>query len=406
MKILMPVVVIFCELSTAVNPPFAQKWMQSSAPSDLWASVAMSADGTKLVAGVPLGLIYTSTNSGATWTSNNVPANYWASVASSADGMKLAAVPWAGLLYTSTNAGTTWMSNELPTNFWTSIASSADGNKLVALNLSGSVYTSTNSGVSWTSNSVPVDTEQWFFVNSSADGTKLKVTSDLGPIYVSTNSGMTWALATNAPNVPWQAVASSADGSKLVLAGLTNLIYTSSDSGITWKSNGVLGVTFWTGVTSSADGNKLVALGQNGPIHNYTMSSPIYTSTNSGVTWTEITNRPDTIYMSIVSSADGAKLVLIPGASYFYSIISVFAGDIYTSYSTPSPQLNIGPLNDNLTLSWFVPSTNFVLQQNSDLATANWLTLTNAPMLNLTNLLNEVILSPAAGNGFFRLKTQ
>ena len=36
----------------------------------------------------------------------------------------------------------------------------------------------------------------------------------------------------------------------------------------------------------------------------------------------------------------------------------------------------------------------------------NWVTLTNTPALNCTNLLDEVILSPAAGNSFFRLVSQ
>jgi photosystem II stability/assembly factor-like uncharacterized protein len=311
---------------------------------------------------------------------------------------------WDGLIYTSTNAGMTWTSKDMPAIVWTSVASSADGSKLTVLASSGLVYSSTNSGVSWTSNNVPVDTQQWFFVNSSADGAKLIVAGDLGPIYTSTNAGMTWTLAINAPIAPWQAVASSADGCKLVLVGLTNLIYTSSDSGITWKSNGVFGVTFWTSVASSADGSKLVALAQNGPIFTYNSSGPIYTSMDSGVTWTEITNTPVGNYQSIVSSADGAKLVLIPGGAYNYSIATFFPGEIFTSYSTPAPQLNIGPLNGNLTLSWLVPSTNFVLQQSSDLT--SWSSVTNTPTLNLTNLQDEVVLSPTNRSAFFRLTTQ
>jgi hypothetical protein len=53
-----------------------------------------------------------------------------------------------------------------------------------------------------------------------------------------------------------------------------------------------------------------------------------------------------------------------------------------------------------------VPSTNFGLQQNLDLSTTNWVTLTNAPVLNLTNLQDEIILSPTNSSGFFRLISQ
>jgi hypothetical protein len=52
-----------------------------------------------------------------------------------------------------------------------------------------------------------------------------------------------------------------------------------------------------------------------------------------------------------------------------------------------------------------VPSTDFGLQENLDLATTNWLDLTNTPVLNLTNLHNEVILSPTGSSGFYRLMT-
>jgi hypothetical protein len=64
------------------------------------------------------------------------------------------------------------------------------------------------------------------------------------------------------------------------------------------------------------------------------------------------------------------------------------------------------PTNGNLAFSWTVPSTNFVLQQNSDLNTTSWTTVTNLPVLNLTNLQEEVGVSPANGSSFFRLIAQ
>ncbi len=82
-----------------------------------WKSVASSADGSKLVAAVNGGQLYTSAAFGVTWTPRDA-ARYWASVASSADGSKLAAAVYAGQLYTSapttiaiTTAGITgWIS--------------------------------------------------------------------------------------------------------------------------------------------------------------------------------------------------------------------------------------------------------------------------------------------------------
>jgi len=126
-------------------------------------------------------------------------------------------------------------------------------------------------------------------------------------------------------------------------------------------------------------------------------SKPIYTSTNSGVTWTS-NNVASQGWYSVASSADGNKLV----AASFYGIGDAL-GNIYTLQTTPSPQLNIAPLSNNFALSWIIPSTNFVLQQSSDLA--SWVDVTNTPALNLTNLQNKVTLSPSNSSGFYRLKT-
>jgi hypothetical protein len=96
--------------------------------------------------------------------------------------------------------------------------------------------------------------------------------------------------------------------------------------------------------------------------------------------------------ISVASSADGSKLIAVD-----------YGSGIWISQTTPAPQLNIAPSNTNLDFSWTVPSTNFVLQQSSDLG--SWTDVTNPPVLNLTNLQNEVILSPTGSSVFYRLKT-
>jgi hypothetical protein len=80
-------------------------------------------------------------------------------------------------------------------------------------------------------------------------------------------------------------------------------------------------------------------------------------------------------------------------------------GGIYTSYTVPKPSLCLATANNNLAFSWTMPSTNFVLQKISNLSKANWTTLTNTPLLNLTNLQNQIILPSPGSNVFYRLKT-
>ena len=97
----------------------------------------------------------------------------------------------------------------------------------------------------------------------------------------------------------------------------------------------------------------------------------------------------------IVSSADGSKLA---GA--------VWGGGIYNSQTQPAPQLNLAHTNGAFALSWILPSTNFVLQQNLDLATTNWTILTNLPVLNFASLENKVTVSPTNDRCYFRLVSQ
>jgi len=268
----------------------------------------------------------------------------------------------------------------VPRTVWTSIASSADGVKLAALAASG-IYISTNSGTSWTSNNVSGATLN--YVASSADGTKLVAVVNEGGIYTSADAGTTWKSNNAAAQFPyWRCVASSADGSLMAagIGGNGGPIYTSTNFGAAWTSNS-LPRQVWAALASSADGSRLIAAGY----------PAIYISTNSGTTWVS-NNTPRLSWRAVASSADGCALVA-----------GVYGGGIWISQSTPTPQLNIAPANPDFKLSWTVPSTNFVLQQSAYLI--SWADLTNPPALNLTNLQDEVVLSPTNSSGFYRLKT-
>jgi len=128
----------------------------------------------------------------------------------------------------------------------------------------------------------------------------------------------------------------------------------------------------------------------NGPPGNY-YYGPIFTSTNSGLSWMSADAPALQIWNSVVSSADGGFLV------------AANESGIWTSQTIPSPSINISPTDGNLALSWTIPSTNFVLQQSADLI--SWADVTNPLALNFTNLQNQVTLPPSNSSGFYRLKT-
>ena len=64
-------------------------------------------------------------------------------------------------------------------------------------------------------------------------------------------------------------VSSSSDGAKLVAAVYIGYIYTSTDSGVTWTAQTDAGSRVWWSVTSSSDGTKLVAVMSPGSIYTY-----------------------------------------------------------------------------------------------------------------------------------------
>jgi hypothetical protein len=402
-------------LAMAPSAP-AQTWRQTSAPYGSWTSVASSADGSKLVAtglyipGCVNGEIYTSKNFGSSWTSNNVSDSPLYYVGSSADGAKLVAATINGSIYLSTNSGTVWI---LTTNLpafnqpGTSIVSSADGSKLIVAYPEG-VFRSVDSGITWISNSVTTNNLHWLFLALSADASVVVAADNYGYIYTSTNSGADW-IQTSAPLGNWQGIASSADGKRLVAVdqgfgpgwlgntGNAGPIYISTNAGLTWTSNNMPS-QIWIAVASSADGRMLAAAA-----YDTGSGAPIYISTNSGESWTPeaVSNQ----WGCIASSADGTKLVAAIGNLGVYdgTEYSFADGTIWTSQNTSPPQLNIARANGNLAISWIVPSANFVIQQSSNLQI--WADMTNQPVLNLTNLQNEMILSPSGSNVFYRLKT-
>jgi hypothetical protein len=93
-------------------------------------------------------------------------------------------------------------------------------------------------------------------------------------------------------------------------------------------------------------------------------------------------------------------VVTLQGGTNIFSVTSL-ASPIFEIYLPPAT-LGITTFGTNLVVFWPSPPGGFVLQQNSDLTTTNWTTVTNTPAI--TNGLNQVILAPTNGSSFYRLK--
>ena len=297
----------------------------------LWTSITSSSDGTKLAAVVNNGYIYTSTDSGVTWTARTGPSSRgWTSITSSSDGTKLAAV--ATNIYTSTDSGVTWIarSGNPPagggTRGFTSITFSSDGTTLAAASPSAMLL-SIDSGNTWTTkgtaNGLPSNSMK--FITSSSNGTKLAATSTVG-IGLSVNSGATWTYKTTTAGLPsnsMNSITSSSDGTMLAAAATSSSnIYTSTDSGLSWTQQASSYNLVYKSITSSSDGTKLAAVVNGGYI---------YTNTDSGGTWTARTGAGSLAWSSITSSSDGTKLAAVVNNGYVYT--STDSGVTWTARS-------------------------------------------------------------------------
>lgn len=390
-----------------IKPATAQDWNPTSAPNKTWQKVVASADADRLAA-FYYGQVYISTNTGLTWITNSLPpGSYCLSAASSADGSVLLAGMQSGGICTSTNGGVTWSTNNVPQSSWQPVAISADGSRLTALASFGNLlYTSTNSGMTWTSNSPPTPTGSytWSSMACSADGKKLALAGWQalsmnvygGAIFTSTNSGATWQ-PTSAPSTNWGSIAGSADGVRLVATASYNTysgyphngVFCSTNSGATWTPVSIpTEMQDYISVGCSTNGSQWVAASSSS-------SSPsrIYTSTNSGASWVT-NNSPVATWSSLAASADGSKL-----------IASVYGGLIYTRQAVTVLDMNY--LNHSIILSWpaLAASKSLGLEQNSNLATTNWVTAP-PPAPSIVDGQYQVILSAPPGNNFFRLKSR
>ena len=367
---------ILCGFSAVVDSSLAQIWTSNC--NLVGYCVTSSADGRSLSVTTGSG-VYTSTNYGASWISNNISA-YATCLAASADGSNLVLGGSSpGAVYSSTNAGLTWVLQATPPSFGVfnnlrSIACSADGKKVVvALYGTCPIFVSTNSGATWSTNNSPV--AYWTSVASSSDGGTLYAIST--SLWKSTDSGLTW-VSNSATATGTAVVATSSDGSVIVVSGFGGT-YVSTNSGASWNLS--LPSVAFASVALAADGRKMAGVFYSGN----------FTSTNSGLTW--ISNAlPFKVWSSVTSSADGSRMVATAQNK-----------GIYTWQETPTTQLNFVTSNNNLELSWTIPSTPFVLQQSPDLIA--WSSITNSPSVDLANLRFGLTLSATGTNNFFRLKT-
>jgi type II secretory pathway pseudopilin PulG len=201
-------------------------WSSKAIPNtgySQWATLAMSQDGSKLIAGSRNGAVFTSSDSGATWSQASVIGDhYWNSANVSGSG--LMSIVGDNQLFTSQDAGATWSQKALPA--YVSALVTDGGNRMFTYRYDGSAnytWTSTDAGATWTPNA-NVPGSPMRSLASSTDVSKLVAATDSGP-FTSTDGGATWTQQNGSPGTAFSAVASSSDGARIIGATGTGGLY-------------------------------------------------------------------------------------------------------------------------------------------------------------------------------------
>jgi hypothetical protein len=103
------------------------------------------------------------------------------------------------------------------------------------------------------------------------------------------------------------------------------------------------------------------------------------------------TNTPHGNYSGTVTNQGGADIFAMGNLT----------NQIFQVTMSPAA-IGLANSGGNLLLAWPSPPADFMLQQNSNLATTNWTTAPNISFV--TNFQAQVILAPTNGNLFYRLK--
>jgi photosystem II stability/assembly factor-like uncharacterized protein len=307
-----------------------------------WNRIFCDNTGINIIAGQAR--LYLSNNYGVTWTEkrpSGVDENrVWYALAISDDGSFIVAGDYGKRLYTSNNGGSTWTERKPAGDldaYWKWAACDKDGTNIIVCTShfasGGRIYTSNDSGVTWTEKRPAGDVSKiWSRVASNEDGSVLMAgvgAAGSGRLYISLDSGLTWAEPRPAGDIDkkWDGVHCNDSGKTMYASVMSGRIYKSTDYGTNWIELFPEGDSNhgWFVISCDYLGNEVIVGGYGGYM---------YTSSDGGNTWTQ--RFSTSLYSSCVDvSGDGSHYVLsqydVGGGKCYISNKSA-ASDVTTGY--------------------------------------------------------------------------
>lgn len=256
----------------------------------------------------------------------------WSGAASSYLGNVLYASVNPGYLYKSSDSGTSWSRLDSAGNRpWYAIATNDTGTVVVAITTTGYLYISNDSGLTWNAQT-GLGNRTWASVAMNATGTVIAATYGGSSFQLSTDGGSSWSAITPGGSAS-KGIAISGDGAKIALVSGT-AIYTSADTGMTWTPylNMFLGAS--TGaytVSMSRDGQKVLALGGFAANPNYDDKARV--TSNFGSSWeTTTANIVNQVPAAMTITGDGSRIFAAGSSTYMR--YSTNFGSTFTSGSS------------------------------------------------------------------------
>lgn len=262
-----------------------------------WWAVAVSADGSTLMAASNLGQLYVSHDGGRTWQ-QHLHSTHWSAVAVSPDGQHMAATAYGERIWVSHDAGSTWQETG-EVRDWVGVTLSKDGRRLAADAKFDRIHVSSDGGLTW---SAHTEVANWQSVAASGDGLRLIAAVGAGSVWLSDDGGLTWR-AVNAGQRDWYRVGSSSDGQQLSASDSGGYLYISHDRGATWSPQFREGpINF---ISYSGDARQLVI----DVPHTQSIlpDGKVHISTDFGQTWSTL--EQDRIWRGLSLSSDGRVLL-------------------------------------------------------------------------------------------------
>lgn len=156
---------------------YGRAFTKSKATPDYWYSLTSSQGGSLVFA--TSSYVSRSIDGGNTWSKTTLPQRNWMAVAMSTDGSRVVAVAGAdqysdyhtGGIYTSSDSGNSWTMTSASTNLdWSTVASDQTGQYLQAAATGNGQYFSNDWGKTWFLNALAPNPASWKKITSDRSG--------------------------------------------------------------------------------------------------------------------------------------------------------------------------------------------------------------------------------------------